>query len=62
MHPTLIGALARQQHRELLQRAEFRDTAEARTRGFSLRNLMRRVRWAFGSALVDVGVHLMTAT
>lgn len=62
MHPDLLGALARQQDRELLRPAEFRHPADPWRPDLDARDAFRRARSRVGAALVDIGVHLMVAT
>jgi hypothetical protein len=62
MHPDLLGALARQRMRELLEPAEFRDTRNPRRLRLEPRDAVRRARRLLGSVLLDLGVHLLAAT
>jgi hypothetical protein len=60
MHPDLLGALARQRDRELLQRAPQPSAPWRRT--FNAREALRAARARAGAALVDLGVRLMAMT
>jgi hypothetical protein len=61
MHPSSIGALARQRHRELLQERQFRNigAGDPASVGELTRRPIRHVRRSVGSALVVAGTRLM---
>jgi hypothetical protein len=62
MHPELLGALARQRHREHLPPAGLRHPADPWRPSVDARDALRRARSRLGAVLVDLGVHLMVAT
>jgi hypothetical protein len=61
MHPSLIGALARQRQAELLRPQQFRDSRADRTASAAdgARGPIRSVRYSLGTALVVAGTRLM---
>lgn len=64
MHPDLAGALARQHTKDLLQHEQFRHSRRRAERrpGGGAPGVLKRARRRLGSALLDVGVHLMTTS
>lgn len=62
MHPDLLGALARQHQAVLSDRFEFRDSGPGRPRRPTGRRPLARARWHLGATLLDVGLHLMSAS
>ncbi len=62
MHPDLLGALARQRDQELPLPSELEHRTDPWRPDLDARDALRRIRSRIGSALVDVGVHLMSLT
>jgi hypothetical protein len=64
MHPELACALARQYTKDRLQQEVFRHSRRrvGRRRGSQAPGVLERARRRVGSALLDVGVHLMTTS